>query len=128
MDRVRWTDDVLDERMAAMDGKFDRIFDELHASRGEMRAGFSELRGEMRAGFSELRGEIGGVRDELRGEIGSLGAGLRGEIVTVSDGLRGEVDAVRADLWAFQRQVMWIIGALAIGLLGLLGAFVGAQY
>ena len=42
--------------------------------------------------------------------------------------LRGEISAMRADLWGFQRQVMWIIGALAIGLLGLLAAFVGAQY
>jgi hypothetical protein len=54
MERVRWTDERIDERMAAIDDTFDRVFRELHT-----------LREEMRAGFAELRGEIGGVRSDL---------------------------------------------------------------
>jgi hypothetical protein len=84
MERTRWTDERLDERMSAVDENSKRVFKELDT-----------LRDEMRAGFAELHGEISGMR---------------------------------ADLWAFQRQVIWIIGGLTVGLLGLLGAFVGAQY
>jgi hypothetical protein len=50
------------------------------------------------------------------------------EIGGVNERLAGEISALRADLWAFQRHVMWLHGALAVALLGLLGAFVGAQY
>jgi hypothetical protein len=72
MGRLRWTDQRIDERMTAMDEKFERQFDELRALREEMRAGFAEL---------------------------------------------------RADLSAFQRQVTFIVGGFAVGLLGLLGAW-----
>jgi hypothetical protein len=72
MERGSWTDDRLDERMAAMEEKFDRLFEEL--------------------------------RD-----------------------VRGEIAALRADFSAFQRQVVVILAGLAVGQLGLLGAFVAAQ-
>jgi hypothetical protein len=68
--RSRWTDDLIDQRMAGMDEKFDRLFAEVHVLRQEMRAGFSEL---------------------------------------------------RREVVASHRQVMWIVGSLAVGLLGLLG-------
>jgi hypothetical protein len=58
MERVRWTDERIDERMAAMDEKFDRLFDELHSLRDEMRAGFGELRGEIVLLRTELGKEI----------------------------------------------------------------------
>ena len=58
MEGARWTDARIDERMNAIDDKFDRLFDELHTLREEMRAGFAELR-------SELGGEIGGLRSDL---------------------------------------------------------------
>ena len=54
MERLRWTDDLIDVRMATIDDKFDRRFSEMH-----------ELRDEMRAGFAELRGDIADVRREL---------------------------------------------------------------
>ena len=65
MERVKWTDDLIDERMAAIDEKFDRQFEETRALREEVRSGFSELRAEMRAlhqrmdtGFSEQHHEM----------------------------------------------------------------------
>jgi hypothetical protein len=91
MERLRWTDDLINERMAAMDEKFDRLFQEMHA-----------LREEMKAGFVELRGEVAAVRTELRGEVASV----LGEVV------------------AFHRQVLFIVAAFAVGLLGLLGAVI----
>ncbi len=72
MRRVRWTDERIDERMAAMEEKFDRLFDE--------------------------------VRD-----------------------VRGELAAFRAEFSAFHRQVIVILAALAISLVGVLGAAVLTQ-
>jgi hypothetical protein len=103
--------------MTAMDEKLDRLYNETRT-----------LREEMRTGFSEARAEIAGCRAELRGEISGLRAGVHADVTGLSDGVRDEVAGIRSDLWAFQRQVTWIVGGLAIGLLGLLGAFVGSQY
>jgi hypothetical protein len=65
MERAKWTDDRIDERMAAIDEKFDRQLAELRALREEMRSGFSQLRAEMGtlrqrvdAGFSEQHHEM----------------------------------------------------------------------
>ena len=95
MERVKWTDALIDQRVAAMDEKFELLFAETRAQREAMRADFAELRAEMRAGFAELRGEI---------------------------------HDVRRDLGAFQRQMMFVVAGFAVGLLGLLGAFVAAQF
>ena len=91
MERAKWTDEALDQRMAAMDEKFDRVFEELRMLRGEMRTGFSDLRGEMNglrgemnAGFSELRAEIVALHRQqtvilsgfVVGLLGLLGAQL----------------------------------------------------
>jgi hypothetical protein len=65
MERVKWTDDLIDERMAAIDDKFDRQLEELRALRSEMRSGFSELRAEMRTGFTEMRAEMAAIRSDL---------------------------------------------------------------
>ena len=54
MERVRWTDERIDERMAAIDNTFDRVFEELHALRAEMHAGFAQLRAEMAADRAEV--------------------------------------------------------------------------
>ena len=54
MERVRWTDERIDERMAAIDNTFDRVFTELHTLREEMHAGFAQLRAEMAADRAEV--------------------------------------------------------------------------
>jgi phage-related protein len=109
MERTKYTDDVLDTRMKAIDNEFSRVSGELH-----------ELRREMRAGFSELRGEIAGVRDDLRGEIAGVRDDLRGEI----SGVRGEIAGVRTELASFSHQMFWLVGFLAISLVSLLGVAV----
>ena len=91
MERTKWTDERIDERMAAIDQRFDRESEAIRDLGREIR----DLRDEMRSGFSELRVEIAGCR---------------------------------ADLWAFQKQVLPIVAGLAIALIGLLGAFVAAQF
>jgi hypothetical protein len=131
MERVRWTDERIDERMAAMDEKFDRLFEETHALRGEMKAGFADLRGEIAAVRTDLQAEIGAVRTGLGGEV----AGVRTELGAVRTDLGGEIAGVRTELGAlrteltgqlftFHRQVMLIVGGLAVALIGLLGAAV----
>ena len=43
MERTKWSDERLDERMSAIDAKFDRIFAELHL----IRVGMAEFRAEL---------------------------------------------------------------------------------
>ena len=52
------TDDLIDERMSAIEEKLDRQFDELRAFRAELRA-------QMRTDSSTLRSEIAEVRRDL---------------------------------------------------------------
>jgi hypothetical protein len=61
----------------------------------------------MRSSIANLR-EIRLLREEMRAGFAEL---------------RSELSAVRADLSAFQRQVALIHAAFAVGLLGLLGAW-----
>jgi hypothetical protein len=65
MERVKWTDALIDQRVAAMDEKFELLFAETRAQREGMRADLADLRAEMRAGFTGLRGEIREVRGDL---------------------------------------------------------------
>ena len=85
MERAKWTDERIDERIAAIDEKFDRQSDELRMLREEMRAGFAglrtemrELRGEMHGGFAELRAEIVGVHRQLVLALTAFGVGVLG--------------------------------------------------
>jgi hypothetical protein len=72
MERLRWTDERIDERMAAMDDSFDRVFEELRTLRAETRAGFAELRGEMVAFHRQVMLIVAGFAVGL---LGLLGAG-----------------------------------------------------
>jgi hypothetical protein len=74
MKRARWTDDLLDHRMAAMDEKFDRLFIETRAVREEMRVGFSELRGEI----SELRRDLLAFQRHVTLIVAAFAVGLLG--------------------------------------------------
>jgi hypothetical protein len=103
-----------------MDERWDRQSEELRSLRAEMRAEFSdmraevtELRADMQAGFSGLRAEM---------------TGLRADVQSGFSDLRAETAATRADLWSLQRQVLAIVGAIAVSLIGLLGALVAAQF
>jgi hypothetical protein len=61
MERARWTDERLDVRMAVIDERFERGFEEMRAMHEEMHAGFVALRGEI----VEMRGDISEVRGSL---------------------------------------------------------------
>ena len=54
MERVKWTDNLIDERMTALDKALDRQSEELRLLREEMRAGFAELRAETAAVHRQL--------------------------------------------------------------------------
>jgi hypothetical protein len=65
VERARWTDERLDERMSAIDTTFERIFEELRVQRAEMRAGHDELKAEIRALRAEMRDELRSVNERL---------------------------------------------------------------
>jgi hypothetical protein len=93
MERTRWTDDLIDERMASIDHKLDRNLEEsrlLRAEIGALRAAMNrqtaalrtDLGGEIAALRSDLGGEIAGLRTDLSGQIASL----RSDLVARSPG------------------------------------------
>jgi hypothetical protein len=96
MERARWTDERLDERMAVIDERFERGFEEMRALRVEMREEMRALRAEMHAGFAQVQTQFGQVHTEFA--------------------------QMRADMSALQRQMMHIFAGFAITLLGIVGA------
>jgi uncharacterized protein len=80
MERARWTDERLDDRMSAIDTTFERVFEEMRAER-------AELRTEMRAGRAELSAEMRALRSELRAEMGALNGALNQRLNQLDDRL-----------------------------------------
>ena len=68
MERTRWTDERLDDRMSAIDRSLDQLSADVAGLRAEMKEGFAALRVEMHQGFAALRSEM----SELRGELLAL--------------------------------------------------------
>ncbi|MFL5898454.1 MAG: hypothetical protein ACJ76D_08345 [Solirubrobacterales bacterium] len=94
MAREAWTDERLDDLKEHID------------------EGFRELRADMR----EVRADISGVRDGLNSVKGEVGE-LREEV----GGLRGEMKAGFAALNRTLQIAGGLIGAMFVGLMGLIG-------
>jgi hypothetical protein len=135
MERTRWTDDLIDERMASIDHKLDRNLEESRLLRAEIGALRADMNGQTAALRTDLGGEIAGLRTDLSGQIAALRsdlggeiAGLRAEVNGQTAALRtdlgGQIAAMRGDLWRSQRQLAWIAISFAVGLLGLFGALI----
>jgi hypothetical protein len=69
MDRTTWTDERLDERMAAIDDTSERIFTELAGIREDMRS----FRIEFKSEIGELRAEVRSEIRDLRADVNHLG-------------------------------------------------------
>ena len=84
MEHVDWTDDLIDERVTAIDKSFDRRLEEMRSGFSELRAEMAVLRQRVDAGFSEQHREM----------------------------------------FAFQRQMLFIVAGFVLALIGPLGAAV----
>ncbi len=146
MERTKWTDDLLDERMASIDHKLDRNLEESRLLRAEIGVLRTDMTGQTAGLRTDLGGEIAGLRSDLGGEIAGLRTDLSGQIVALRSDLGGEIAALRidlsgqiavlrtdlggqiadmrADLLRSQRQLTWIAISFAVGLLGLFGALI----
>ena len=104
---------TIEERLASVETKTDRLVQEVDAARIENQAAFTDLRrliakndASMRADTQEmesrLRSEIKGTEDELRSEIKGTEDKLRSEIKGSEDKLRSEIkgseDTLRAEI------------------------------
>jgi hypothetical protein len=82
VERARWTDERLDDRMTVIDTSFDRVFEELRADREAARAERAEFRAEMAGLRAELRTDIGELRADIAGlnhrlsQLGFRAAGI----------------------------------------------------
>ena len=75
MERAKWTEERLDDRMTVIDTTFDRVFEELRAERAEFRAEMAGLRAELRSDIGELRADIAGLNHRLS-QLGFRAAGI----------------------------------------------------
>jgi uncharacterized caspase-like protein len=58
VERARWTDERLDDRMSAIDTTFERVFEEMRAERQELRAEIHQVDERLRQ-LDERLGRIG---------------------------------------------------------------------
>jgi hypothetical protein len=81
MERLRWIDERIDERMDAIDGRFDRHFEEIGVLREEMRAGFATLQAEIggvRAEIASVRSDLAAFQRQVTLIVAGFGVGLLG--------------------------------------------------
>jgi hypothetical protein len=71
VERARWTDERLDDRMTVVDTTFDRVFEEFRMERAEARAERAELRADVRALIERVD-----HLDERLGQLGFRAAGI----------------------------------------------------
>jgi F0F1-type ATP synthase membrane subunit b/b' len=129
MERARWSDDRLDDRMSAIDKTFDGVFEELRAERAEFRAEMSAMRADLRAEMhgmrAELKAEMHGMRNELRGEMHGMRDELRAEMHDMRGELKGELREMRGDIAVLGGRVNRIedrLVQIGFGMTGVLAA------
>ena len=105
MVREAWTDERLDDLKEHMDEGFREVRADLRSLQGEV-GGIREGLGEIREELGELRAEINGLGDEVDGKLG---------------GLRGEMKAGFAAMNRTLQIAGGLIGAMFVGLMGLIG-------
>ncbi|MCY4060459.1 MAG: hypothetical protein OXU77_09010 [Gammaproteobacteria bacterium] len=133
---------TIEERLASVETKTDRLVQEVDAARIENQAAFTELRSliakndaSMRADTQEmesrLRAEIKGTEDELRSEIKGTEDKLRAEIKGTEDKLSAEINrseqrlrdhmtTTTSTLLSHVRLVVAIMVPISLGVIGLL--------
>ena len=74
MERAKWTDERLDERMAVIDERFERGLEEMRAMRQEMHAGFMALRGDLSAFQRQVTNILAGFAIALLGVLTAAAA------------------------------------------------------
>ncbi|MYF29473.1 MAG: hypothetical protein F4029_07190 [Gammaproteobacteria bacterium] len=122
---------TIEERLASVETKTDRLVQEVDAARIDNQAAFKDLRSliakndaAMRADTQEmesrLRAEIKGTEDELRAEIKGTEDELRAEINRSEDRLRDHMNTTTSTLLSHIRLVVAIMVPTSLGVLGLL--------
>ena len=122
---------TIEERLASVETKTDRLVQEVDAARSENQAAFKELRSliakndaSMRADTQEmesrLRSEIKGTEDKLRSEIKGTEDKLRSEINRSEERLRDHMTTTASTLLSHVRLVVAIMVPVSLGVLGLL--------
>ncbi len=82
---------TIDERLASVETKTDRLIVEVDAGRVETQAAFKELRSLVAANDVAIRADMKEVEHRLRSEIQETQTSLRSEINETEDKLRSEI-------------------------------------
>jgi hypothetical protein len=71
MERTRWTDDLIDERMGSIDKKLDRLYEESQALRSELNREIGGVRAELVTFRNQVMWLLGGLTVSLVGLLGA---------------------------------------------------------
>lgn len=93
---MAWTDERMDDLVAAVQSGFDHAAAERTSIRAAIDRQGEQLRGEMAAQRVELQGAIEGQVEQLRAEMTAQRVELQGAIGRQGDQLRGEIRGVDA--------------------------------
>ncbi|MDE0178102.1 MAG: hypothetical protein OXP36_05855, partial [Gammaproteobacteria bacterium] len=89
---------TIDERLASVETKTDRLIVEVDAGRAETQAAFKELRSLVAANDVAIRADMKEVEHRLRSEINETQTSLRSEIKETENKLRTEIKDTETSL------------------------------
>ena len=111
---------TIEERLASVETKTDRLVQEVDAARSENQAAFKELRSLIAKNDASMRADTQEMESRLRSEIKGTEDKLRSEINRSEERLRDHMTATTSTLLSHVRLVVAIMVPVSLGVLGLL--------
>lgn len=111
---------TIEERLASVETKTDRLVQEVDAARIENQAAFKELRSLIAKNDASMRADTQEMESRLRSEIKGTEDKLRSEINRSEERLRDHMTTTASTLLSHVRLVVAIMVPVSLGVLGLL--------
>ena len=117
---------TIEERLASVETKTDRLIVEVDAGRAENQAAFKELRSLVAANDVAIRADMQEVEHRLRSEIKETETSLRSEIKETENKLRTEINATETRLIDHtNRSTDTVLNHVRLIALGMVPVFLG---
>ena len=111
---------TIEERLASVETKTDRLVQEVDAARIDNQAAFKDLRSLIAKNDAAMRADTQEMESRLRAEIKGTEDELRAEINRSEDRLRDHMNTTTSTLLSHIRLVVAIMVPTSLGVLGLL--------
>ena len=115
---------TIEERLASVETKTDRLIVEVDAGRGENQAAFKELRSLLAANDVAIRADMQEVERPLGPEIKETETGLRAEIMETEARLIDHTNKNTVTVLNYLRLIALIMVSVFLGVLGILAKMI----